>query len=232
MNNFLQQILSPYFFCQSAMDGQQGLELLHKSKVDLIISDVMMPNMDGFTFREKVSEIPNFKDLPFVMLTARADDQDKIRGLQLGVNDYMPKPFNAQELIARIHNLLKNKASRQAVVQEPEDESIATDERFIKEAEAIVLKHLDEVAFKVTDLANAMNYSQRQLARVLKKYTGLSPVEFILEIRLQKAYQLIQQQRYLSVSEVRYDVGIDSASYFSKKFTERFGETPSNLLKK
>ncbi|MEM6379885.1 MAG: ATP-binding protein, partial [Bacteroidota bacterium] len=233
MNNFLQQILSPYFFCQSAMDGQQGLELLNKRKVDLIISDVMMPNMDGFTFREKVSEIDAFKDLPFIMLTARADDQDKIRGLQLGVNDYMPKPFNTQELIARIHNLLKNKQSRQAAILEaPAAEKEAVDERFVKEAEAIVLKHLDEVDFKVTDLAKALNYSQRQLARVLKKYTGLSPVEFILEIRLQKAYQLIQQQRYLSVSEIRYDVGIDSASYFSKKFTERFGETPSNLLKK
>ncbi|GAB5553711.1 MAG: hypothetical protein Sapg2KO_33020 [Saprospiraceae bacterium] len=233
MSNFLQHILSPYFHCQNAFDGQQALEILHKSKIDLIVSDVMMPNMDGFTFRKKVSEAAPFKDIPFIMLTARAEDQDKIRGLQLGVNDYMPKPFNTQELIARIHNLLKNRLSRQAAVQEEsQEESISVDERFIKKAEAVVLEHLDEVEFKVTHLAKALNYSQRQLSRVLKKYTGLSPVEFILEIRLQKAYQLIQQQRYLSVSEIRYDVGIESASYFSKKFTERFGESPSNLLKK
>lgn len=233
MSNFLQHILSPFFFCQSAMDGQQGLEMLHKNKIDLIVSDVMMPNMDGFTFLEKVSEEIAFKDLPFIMLTARADDQDKIRGLQLGVNDYIPKPFNTQELIARIHNLLKNRLSRQAAVLEAgKEETVSVDERFVKQAEAVVLAHLDEVEFKVTDLAKALNYSQRQLARVLKKYTGLSPVEFILEIRLQKAYQLIQQQRYLSVSEIRYDVGIESASYFSKKFTERFGEMPSHLLKK
>jgi DNA-binding response OmpR family regulator len=232
MNQFLQQILSPYFHCQSAMDGHQALDLLPKTKIDLIISDVMMPNMDGFTFRKKVTEVGSYQDIPFIMLTARADDQDKIKGLQLGVDDYMAKPFNAQELIARVHNLLRNRLSRQQASKEEDSESTSTDERFVIEAEGIVLKHIDEVEFKVTDLAKALNYSQRQLARVLKKYTGLSPVEFILEIRLQKAYQLIQQQRYLSVAEVRYDIGIESASYFSKKFTERFGETPSNLLKK
>ncbi len=234
MNRFLQDMLSTYFYCYSALDGQQGLQMLHKHSIDLIISDVMMPNMDGFTFREKVIENEQWKNIPFVLLTARIEEQDKMKGLQLGISDYITKPFSTPELIARIHNLLRNQIERQQasiLTEDPELDKLPADQQLLQKVEAIILENLDDVAFKVTDLAQAAGYSQRQLSRILKKQIGLSPVEMILEIRLQKAHQLIIEQRYLSVSEVRYEVGIDSASYFSKKFVERFGISPSQLLK-
>ncbi|MEO0338362.1 MAG: response regulator [Bacteroidota bacterium] len=234
MNRFLQDMLSNYFYCYSALDGQQGLQVLNKHSVDLIISDVMMPNMDGFTFREKVMEQNQWKNLPFILLTARIEEEDKMKGLQMGVNDYITKPFSTPELIARVHNLLNNKVERQkaqVLVDTPGEEKNPADQKLLQEIESIILANIDEVDFKVTDLAHEIGYSQRQLSRILKKQIGLSPVEMILEIRLQKAHQLILEQRYLSVSEVRYEVGIDSASYFSKKFVERFGISPSQLLK-
>jgi len=232
MSAFVQQILNPYFNCHAALDGTQALDIIDKTQPDLIISDLMMPNMDGFSFREKLAEHPKFRYTPFIMLTARAGEADKIKGFTLGVDDYISKPFSAPELIARVHNLLKNKLQRQALGSEQnQEEVISADEQILRTAEATVLEALDNLDFKVQDLAASLNYSPRQLSRILKKLSGMSPVEFILEIRLQKANQLIREQRYLSVAEVRYDIGIESASYFSKKFTERFGIAPSELLK-
>jgi len=94
----------------------------------------------------------------------------------------------------------------------------------------IILTQLTNTSYRVTDFANEMSTSTRQLERTLKKYTGLTPTEFIKEIRLQKAYSLLEKQKYATVSEVRYEIGIESASYFTKKFTERFGKNPKNFL--
>lgn len=231
MSDFLTRILSPHYQCKTALDGKEALEQLQHSSFDLITSDLMMPEMDGFSFRKAINEQASLKHTPFIMLTASAFEADKLEGLRLGVDDYITKPFSSRELIARINNLLKNKIEReaeQAKNQEAVLESV--DQQFLKQAEQVVIDHLHDPDFKVADLAKAVGYSQRQLARIIKRLTGLSPVSFILEVRLQKAYHLFQSRQFATVSEIRYEIGIESAAYFTTKFKERFGKSPKEFL--
>ena len=232
MSRYLNELLSEEYNCTIAHDGQEALKKLKQQSFDLISADVMMPNMDGFTFREKVNKDERFRGIPFIMLTARAIEEDKLKGLQLGVDDYITKPFSKLELKARIHNLLLNKIQRDEWKQQREEQEDTPNVElsFIQQVEMIVLKNIDNTDFKVNDLAESMNYSQRQLSRILKKHIGLSPVAYILEIRLQKARQLLEQKKYNSIKEVQFEVGIDSASYFTSKFKERFGKSPSEYV--
>ena len=232
MARFLRRLLSEEYHALHASEGKQALEILRKQKVDLIISDVMMPGgMDGFAFRQMVAREEAWKLIPFVFLTARAEERDRLRGFRFGADDYITKPFSVRELRARLRSLLEKKREREEALREQGlvQAGLTADEEFLAQAERLALAHLDEPGFGVEELAAGMNYSSRQLARLLKELTGLSPVQFLLEIRLQRAYQLLKARRYRTVSEVRYAVGIESASYFSKKFLERFGVRPSEL---
>ena len=229
MSTYLKTSLSEHYDCVLAKDGEAALKKLEEHRFDLITSDVMMPNMNGFELREKINEQEHWRQIPFILLTARTLEADKLKGLQLGVDDYITKPFSLPELEARIHNLLQNKISRDEWGEE-ETETTNTDEVLILNAEKLVLERLNDSTFSVIIMAQQLGYSSRNLSRVLGKLTGLSPVKFVLEIRLQKARQLLESQKYLSVAEVRYEVGIESASYFTKKFTERFGKNPKDFL--
>ncbi len=234
MSEFLHNILSPYYECTKAFNGKEALQKLEEGSYDLITSDVMMPEMDGFEFREIMSKRTDWSQTPFIMLTARALEDDRLQGLSLGVDDYITKPFSSKELLARIDNLLRNKSERAQFQKENAGEKTdhpeSADRQLLKAAESIVLENLDEPQFKVTDLAKEIGYSQRQLSRIIKKLTGLSPVGFILEIRLQKARQMLETRQFMTVSEVRYEVGIESPAYFTTKFKERFGKSPKELL--
>lgn len=234
MSEYLEKHLSKEYDCTKAYDGAAALEILDQQSFDLITCDVMMPNMDGFSFREKLVENEVWRQIPFIMLTARAMEEDKLKGLRLGVDDYLTKPFNLNELKARVHNLLSNKLVRDNFEKEIatiEDETPLThEEKLLQNAEAFILKRLDDPKLRVDDLATELNLSARQLSRTLNKIIGISPVNFILEVRLQKARQLLESKQFMTVSEVRYEIGIESASYFTKKFTERFGKNPKEYL--
>lgn len=240
MSRFLVRSLSGDFHCTTAQDGEKALAKLETERPDLIISDVMMPNMDGFTFLQKIKEKEAIRFTPIILLTARALEADKLKGFALGVDDYLTKPFNTKELTARIWNLLRNKKVRETheaslttqstdLDTEKSAESLSHEERFVKSAEDFVLQHLSDGNYKVSDLARDMTYSPRQLERLLKKMTGLSPVEFIREIRLQRAYRMLEERQFATVAEVRMEVGMENASYFSKKFRERFGINPGEV---
>jgi len=233
MSQYLLTSLSKNYQCTVAFDGKEALEKLEKESFDLITSDVMMPNMDGFALREQINQREEWRKIPFILLTARTLETDKLKGLQLGVDDYITKPFNLPELEARIHNLLQNKISRDQWAEEEdttETVAVTADEQLLQSAEQLVLERLNDPEFSVAVMAQQLGYSSRNLSRVFGKLTGLSPVKFILEIRLQKARQLLESGQYPSVTEVRYEVGIESASYFTKKFAERFGKSPKEFL--
>lgn len=232
MSDFLERILRPQYDCQKVYSGAEALNKLNDYEYDLITSDLMMPEMNGLEFRKKLNENKQWRQLPFIMLTASSLETDRLSGFTLGIDDYITKPFNSKELLARIDNLLRNKLEReQFEAREQNNTPVeSADHQLVKQAEQIILEHLQEPDFKVTDLAQKMNYSSRQLGRLIKKLTGLSPVNFILEIRLQKAYQYLQNKQFTTVSEVRYQIGIESASYFTTKFKERFGKSPKEFL--
>jgi DNA-binding response OmpR family regulator len=232
MREYLQSFLSEDYRCSFAVDGYEALQKIQTHSFDLISSDIMMPNMDGFQLKSKVNAMPEYQRTPFIFLTAKALEENILEGLTLGVDDYITKPFSKNEYKARIHNLLQNRVERSSGLVAGEEEvgkDRSIEEELLRNAEESVRKNLDNPNYKVTDLARELNYSQRQIARIMKELVGMTPVNFILELRLQRAYHLLKNKSRHSVSEVMYDVGIESASYFTRKFTERFGIRPSEV---
>lgn len=230
MSDFLYSLLSKDYQCTRAYNGREALSKLEREQFDLISSDVMMPEMNGFELRERLNDLKLAEYIPFIMLSARILEEDKLRGFKLGIDDYITKPFSPLEYKARVRNLIYNKIKRLEIRDEV-SKSNTIEESLVERAKAIVLEHLDDTTFKVNDLATHFNYSSRQFSRILQKETGLSPVGFILEVRLQKAYHLIKYEGFSTINEVRYEIGIESASYFSKSFKQRFGVSPTSLIK-
>lgn len=233
MSKFLSEILKDQYEVTVSFDGADALEKIKQNDFDLISSDVMMPKVDGFELREKVAELNGKKDTPFILITAKHLEVDKIKGYQLGINDYIVKPFNKNELLARVANLIENNTNKKAWKLENKDlleDSEPFDKKLLDKIQAVVMDNITNEDFKIDDLAKEVGYSQRQLSRILNEYTGMSPVKFVLEIRLQKAYQLLQKKIYTTLAEVKYDVGISSTPYFNTKFKERFGVKPSDFL--
>lgn len=234
MAAYLKELLEDGYHCTLAFNGEEALQLLENHSYSLITSDIMMPKIDGFQLRERINTLPRHKNTPFIFVSAKNLETDKIKGFSLGVADYVVKPFSKNELIARVKNLIKNKAAREQWQLKNEgelSENESIDKKLLRKIETYILENIDNDEFKIKELADNMGYSQRQLTRIMKQYTGLSPVKFILEIRLQKAYSLLQDKAHATLSEVRYAVGINSSAYFNKKFKERFGVPPSELLK-
>ena len=231
MSNYLVEKLRKDYDCQVAENGAAALALLHERPFDLITSDVMMPVMDGFALRESINQNADWKRIPFLLLTARTLEEDKIRGFQLGIDDYVTKPFSLPELKARIHNLLQNKKEREmALSSDQETKLVKPEDALLQQAEALVRERLDDPTFTVEEMARSLGHSQRNLARIFTQITGLTPVKFILELRLQHARQLLESRQFATVAEVRYEVGIESRSYFTTKFKERFGKSPKDYL--
>lgn len=235
MCSFYEHIFAKLFKCTFTFNGQQGLEILKEKTFDLIISDVMMPVMDGFAFKEKVRADPGLKKIPFVLVTAKDNGDSKVRAFNIGVDDYIVKPFNKDELIARIHSLITNKKAREKWSITNADnggiQADSFDEKTVRKLQEIVLKRCEQEDFSVQDLASEIGHSQRQLVRVIKKLTGLTPVKFILEVRLLEAYKKIKNKEEADINNVRFSVGIQSASYFSTQFKKRFGLKPTELVK-
>ncbi len=234
ISRYLVGNLSERYNCITAPDGVEALRLLKISEIDLIISDVMMPNMDGFEFRKEVRANDIWRQYPFMMLTARSLEEDKITGFKLGIDDYIIKPFNLNELQARIENLIQNKKERDSWWKENtgEDNSLEVltyEDQMLVKAEAFVSENLGNSELKPSLLASHLGYSQRQLERLLKKSSGFTPSAFIRELRLKRAYSIIEQRQFSTIKEVCYDVGINSPANFSTIFKERYGKSPSEV---
>ncbi len=230
MRDYLLSILSVDHDCSVARDGAEALQLLQKQTFDLVLSDVMMPLMSGFELREKISNIDRLHSVPFIFLTARSLPEDIEMGLNLGVDDYITKPFETAELKARVRNSIMNNANRRSTP--PSDQRVAppVDKQLVRDAFRIVQENLSRADFKVSELSRQLGYGERQLRRVLRERTGLSPVEFVLEARLLKARGLLEQKAFHTIAEVQHEVGIHSASYFTKAFAKRFGKRPTEML--
>ncbi|MCB0376342.1 MAG: response regulator, partial [Sinomicrobium sp.] len=232
MRQYIRNFMNNLYIITEATDGLEALEVLKKITPDLIISDIMMPRMDGITLAKTLKEDKRLKNIPFITLTAKADEAGKVAALRTGIDDYLTKPFNAEELAARAANLIRNYGVRKttlltanATVNAP-----AYQDTMIAAMKDTVLQHLEDAAFTADELAASRNMSLSSLRRLLKGASGLSPGQFIREIRLQQARRLLEAKQYPSVAEVMYAVGFEKASYFARLFSERFGKNPSEYL--
>lgn len=226
MQQFLQASLSSDFRVTLCDNGVEALKELEKHSFDLILSDFMMPKMDGMELLGHIKNNPHWKNIPFVMLTAIARDSEKVKALNVGLDDYLLKPFNVDELLARINNLIGN--HRERTGKEPETNE---DQQWLKKVQELTEEKLTEEHFNVAWLADQLNMIERQLYRKMKKLTGLTPNKFIQEIRLRKARGFLEAGTFKTVKEVSLAIGFDSFHHFSKIYTERFGKRPTEYLK-
>jgi len=213
-----------------AEQGQQALQLLKKQVVDLIITDIMMPVMNGFQFCTAVKREINTCHIPLIMLTAIHDKDYIIEGYKAGADDYVKKPFEINYIQTRIENLLQNRQMFKHKIMsvfEGGDEKIANDEEvnFLKQATEIILNHIEDDEFSVDTLATKMAMSRSVLFRKFKALSGDSPQQYINQIRLRKAVELLQQKS-LSINEIAYLTGFADPKYFSTAFKKQYGKSP------
>lgn len=205
---------------------------------DLIISDLMMPVMDGYQLLERLKSADSTRHIPVVMLTARSEVQDKLKALRIGVDDYLTKPFDDEELLLRIENLLKNQAMRQhETVVVPEQESTRprmseSDCQWLETFETYIQKHLSSDKLSVTSLAHEFAMSESTLLRQLKRLTGLSPLQYLQEVRFSEARRLLETGSYHSIAQVTAKVGYEDTRAFARSFKQRFGKVPSALTER
>jgi signal transduction histidine kinase/DNA-binding response OmpR family regulator len=236
MRFYLKEILGGHVSIAEARHGREGLTWLKTHKADLVISDVMMPEMDGYEFLAQLKASPTHRGMPVVMLTARAAEEDLLQGLSLGVDDYIIKPFNAKELKIRIHNLLTNQEIRKEWIQKPVDAeeiipaSSFEDQALLDKIRMFVEEHAGNSSLGIADLGDYLAMSERQVYRKTATLTGMSPAHLIKEIRMKIAYRLLLERKVTKVAELASRVGFENSSYFSRQFLERYGKRPADLL--
>jgi DNA-binding response OmpR family regulator len=218
-----------------AINGEDGLKKAIENIPDLIISDVMMPMMDGFEMCTKIKTNEKTSHIPIIMLTAKATSKDKIEGYEIGADDYIMKPFNTEELRARIKNLidirrkLQEKFSIGDYPPKIKNKRLGKiDEEFMKKIVATIERHIGEEEFTIEEFEGEFAMSRAQFHRKLKAITGKSPSIYLRSVRLAKAKKMIEEQTG-NISEIAYSVGFGSPTYFSKCFKEEFGYSPSKL---
>lgn len=233
IRNYIRSVFAGKFIIIEASNGKEGISQASKFIPDIIISDLMMPEMDGFEFCKMLKSDERTSHIPIIMLTAKANIETKIEGFELGADDYLLKPFNTDEIKARVKNLIDKQERLKAyfngkiIELKPNEVKVnSKEEAFLNKAKAILEKHLSESSFGAEQFAKEMNISQTQFLRKLKALTNLTINEFIRDFRLQRAADLLAQKSS-TVSEVAFQVGFESLSYFTKTFKEKFGKLPS-----
>lgn len=254
LQDFIKSLLESEYEVITADNGKEALSILSKqdavgsgqnnrplptASCHLIISDIMMPLMDGYQLLEAVKSNEKLRHLPMIMLTARVEVEDKLKALKIGVDDYLTKPFVEEELLARIENLLKNAKFRQLAVAEhgqTNDEiekglelELPTEEEkaWLKRLDETILTHLSDFNYTLDDLAAELLLSKRQLHRRIKQLIGQTANDYIKTMRLAKARKLLETGEESSVKAVAYSVGFKDVAYFSKQFKKEFGKLPS-----
>ena len=219
-----------------ANDGQEALLQLKQNDVNVVVSDIMMPIMDGIELCRRIKTNIEWSHIPVILLTAKTADEHKIEGLEIGADDYITKPFNLDILKLRIFkffewSLKSHKTFKQKLDVNPREITITTiDEKLIEKAMNIVEKHISETEFSVETLGEALGLSRGHLYRKLMAITGKGPGEFIRTIRLKRARQLLEKSQ-MRIAEIAYEVGYNSPKRFTINFREEFGVAPSEYMK-
>ena len=233
LRNYIRELLETDYKVIEASDGAEGVSKAKDEIPDLIITDVMMPEMDGFQFSNKIRNNEKTCHIPLIMLTAKAGFEDKMEGLESGVDAYITKPFNAKELKVQIDNLLKQRKllrerySKATVIKPSEVSVISADQAFLQKIIQIIENHCGDYQFSVEQLAEYVNMSISQLNRKLNALIGQPAGQLMRSLRLQRAADLLKQNAG-SVSEICFNLGFKDHAYFSRAFKKQFGCSPSD----
>ncbi|WP_270090517.1 response regulator transcription factor [Sphingobacterium sp. SYP-B4668] len=231
---FIADDLQEEYQIQTTNNGIEAMQLLESENYDLIISDVMMPEMNGYELCHHIKENISYAHIPVILLTAKNSIESKIQGLEFGADAYIEKPFSPAFLKAQIASLLKNRLKvKTFFINNPlsQIQSIGqnqSDQEFLKKVDEIILEHLDDPKFNVDRMADILCISRPTLYRKINVVSSLSPNELINLTRLRKAAELLTQRKY-KIYEISDLLGYSSATHFSKNFQKQFGLSPSQF---
>lgn len=234
---FISNSLADDYDVRTATDGQSALDIVADQNISLIISDVMMPGIDGFELCRRLKSDIHTSHIPIILLTARTTDQSKIEGLQLGADDYITKPFNMDVLQLRVQKFMEwaNKSHqefKQKLDVNPSEITITPlDEQFLQKAIQLVEKQMTDTDFSVEKLGQQLGMSRSFLYKKLMAVTGLGPAEFIRTIRIKRGMALLERSQ-MQITEIAYAVGFNSLKSFTMNFKAEYGMTPSEYLKR
>ncbi len=238
--SFLAQTFSKDFICLKASNGKEGYDMATREIPDLAIIDEMMPVMSGLELCRLIKEDSKLNLMSLIMLTAKDERETELQSIEIGVDAFVAKPFDVDKLIIKVKQLINahekvNKMIRleqtTAPITQKKSEELSYDEKFLAKLSKIVEDQITDPDFNVTQLSSAMAIDQKQLYRKLKALMGVTPVNFIRQIRLRKAASLLEQNKF-TVSEIMYMVGFNNQAYFSKCFLSEFGTTPTEYAQK
>ena len=233
MRHFLSTILSKDYHVLAAADGEEAKQIIRTQPVNLVVTDLMMPKVDGLELTQFIKSDPNLDFIPVILLTAKTAIESRLQALEYGADDYVTKPFEPEYLRARVHNILIQREQleqsyRQRLMRlEPQkvDEPIPGD-AFLAKLLDVMDKQMDNNTLTVDELVDEMGMGRTVFFNKLKSMTGLSPVEFIREMRIKRAAQLLEEHKY-NITEVTYMVGMNDSRYFAKCFKNTYGVTPT-----
>jgi Signal transduction histidine kinase len=240
LRSFLSSVLSKHYAVLEAENGREAMSLLPDCSPDLIISDVMMPEMNGLELAKAIKQDINTSHIPLVLLTAKSDIESKIEAMECGVDDYITKPFSSVYLEARVENLLKLRTHLQdyyrssltsGVISVSKPNVTSQDDHFIQRIMNYIEENMDDPDLSIDGVAAHIGLSRSTMFKKIKSLTGLAPVDFIKEIRLQRSVQLIETGEF-NMSQISYMIGISDPRYFSKCFKLKYGMSPSEYKEK
>ncbi|MEI6753622.1 MAG: two-component regulator propeller domain-containing protein [Paludibacter sp.] len=242
LREYVMSVLSPFYRVISASNGREGLEMALENSPDLIITDVMMPEMNGIEMTSQIKKDIHTSHIPVIMLTALSSDENKIKGLDMGADDYITKPFNHELLLLKLRNLFElrqkwreyykvnfdNSSSEE--LDEPQTYLVNNelDEKFIKRCHELVVNHLSDSDFDVNQFAVELNVSVSLLYLKMNALVGQTPADLLRDSRMKKAGELIKQ-KVLTISEIATEVGFNDSSHFSRTFKKYYGVAPSQF---
>ena len=234
MRHFIASLFNADYNILEAENGQKGIEMTTEHQPVLVITDIMMPILNGFDFVRAIHGRPETAHIPILMLTAKTEDSDELKGLSLGVDDYMMKPFNPQVLKVKVKGLIEQRKRlkyiyTKSLMLKPSEQSKPAMDVFMQQVIYRIEEHLSDVDFNVKMLAEQMNMSQPTLFRQLKQHTDLSAVEIIRSVRVSKAASLLMEKHY-SIQEISEMVGFNDVRTLRKHFVKKFGVTPSGFI--
>ncbi|MNX98340.1 Response regulator MprA [compost metagenome] len=218
-------------------NGQKAIDSIRENLPDMVLSDIMMPEKDGFELLQEIRANELTNHLPVVLFSAKASAESRLEGLQHGADAYIPKPFSPEELKLTVRNLFntvqRNKTNYQASVQSEKtfEERVHSPNTYVNKVIECIISHISDADYSVNELADELAVSRSQLHRKLTALTGFSTTAFISMIRLEKAKDLLLNNAG-NITEIAYQCGFNSQSYFTKTFTEYFGKSPSQFVKK
>jgi YesN/AraC family two-component response regulator len=239
MRGYIRSILIDKYNVLEAENGQEALQILNQQIVDFVVSDLMMPVMDGIELSKRVKETFSISHIPFLMLTAKTSPEARLESYRMGVDEYLLKPFDETLLLTRIENILENRKRYQRQftmdmnVEDLHIEEESSDKRFLNKIMEVIKENYKNSYFEGNDFCEAMGVSKSLLNKKLQSLIGQSSGQFIRNYRLNIARELIMKNRKtknMNISEVAYEVGFNDPKYFTRCFTKQFSVSPSAML--